>query len=52
MSTLSLVGAPDVASAMLQAASSSPITPLVLCVILLLGGGYALVARAQRQRRD
>ena len=52
MEWLSLLAAPDVASAMLQAVSGSPITPLVLCVILLLGGGYALVARVQRQRRD
>ena len=47
-----LLGAPDVSSALLQAVSASPVTPLVLCVALLLGGGYALVARAQRQRRD
>lgn len=44
--------AADLSTALLQAVSGSPVTPLVLCVVLLLGGGYALVARAQRQRRD
>lgn len=47
-----VLAAMDISSALLQAVSGSPITPLVLCIVLLLGGGYALVARAQRQRRD
>ena len=51
MSMLSALG-PGLAGDLFQAAGGSPLPPLVLCVLLLVGGAHLLVNRAQRGDRD
>lgn len=53
---VSMVFAPgtahDLVGAVVHAAGGSPLSPLLLTVLLLVGGGHLLVARAQRRGRD